>query len=265
MGRLALTNPASDIFHGYERAWDGTYCRRRMALRPEVQREKRVANIVMRLHHPRLPDPAHGRGILSAIFLAKPFISYEYSKRLHGGDAMSASLMLRHAWNVMREPFGTVGFLANWARRRTLAARKFPSLIVAPRNNVYSLDIHAEQVPNPESRVTLGAAYDAFGQPQARVDWRYRPLDLETVRVALHALRMNWRDGAAAASTLMKPKFPMPCSATEPMAATILAPHAWAVPLRKAWWMPTARSTARITSTSRARRRSQPRRRPIRR
>lgn len=189
MGRLTFNKPASDIFHGYERAWDGTYCRRRMALRPEVQREKRIANIVMRLHHPRLPDPAHGRGILSAIFLAKPFISYEYSKRLHGGDPVTASLMLRHAWNVMREPFGTASFLVNWARRRTLAARKFPSLIVAPRNNSYSLDIHAEQVPNPESRVTLASARDAFGQPQARVDWRYRPLDLETVRVALHALK----------------------------------------------------------------------------
>ncbi|PPD15904.1 MAG: FAD-dependent oxidoreductase [Methylobacterium sp.] len=201
MGRLSFTRPANEIFHGYERAWDGTYCRRRMALRPEVQREKGIANIVLRLHHPRLPDPAHGRGILSAIFLAKPFISYEYSKRLHGGDAMSASLALRHAWNVVREPFGTAGFLMDWARRRTLAARKFPSLIVAPRNNSYSLDIHAEQVPNPESRITLAASLDAFGQPQARVDWRYRPLDLETVRVALHVLKdelAQWGGGALA-------------------------------------------------------------------
>lgn len=189
MGRLTFTRPASEIFHGYERARDGTYCRRRMALRPEIQREKRIANIVMRLHHPRLPDPAHGRGILSAIFLAKPFISYEYSKRLHGGDALTAGLFLRHARNVLREPFDTAGFLANWARRRRLSARKFPSLIIAPRNNSYSLDIHAEQVPNPESRVTLGSALDAFGQPQARVDWRHRPLDLESVRVALHALK----------------------------------------------------------------------------
>jgi choline dehydrogenase-like flavoprotein len=199
MGRLTFTRPAAEIFHGYERAWDGTYCRRRMALRPEVQREKGIANIVMRLHHPRLPDPAHGRGILSAIFLAKPFISYEYSKRLHGGDAITAGLMLRHALNVVREPFGTAGFLANWARRRTLAARKFPSLIVAPRNNSFSLDIHAEQVPNAESRITLGSARDAFGQPQARVDWRYRPLDLETVRVALHALKddlAQWGGGS---------------------------------------------------------------------
>lgn len=189
MGALTITSPATEVFHGYDRAWDGTYCRRRLAVQPEVQREKRIGNIVMRLHHPRLPDPAHGRGILSAIYLAKPFISYEYSKRLHGGEGLSAGLALKHLWNIAREPFGTAGFLWNWARRRTLAARKFPSLIVAPGNNVFSLDIHAEQVPNPESRITLGSTRDAFGMPQARVDWNYRPLDLETVRVALGLLK----------------------------------------------------------------------------
>jgi choline dehydrogenase-like flavoprotein len=189
MGKLSITAPATSVFHGYDRAWDGSYCRRRLALRPEVQRARRIGNIVMRLHHPRLPDPSHGRGILSAIYLAKPFISYEYSKRLHGGERLSASLALKHLMNIAREPFGTAGFLFNWARRRTLAARKFPSLIVAPRNNIFSLDIHAEQVPNLESRITLGSGQDAFGVPQARVDWRYRPLDLETVRVALGLLK----------------------------------------------------------------------------
>ncbi|MBN8533085.1 MAG: GMC family oxidoreductase [Rhizobiales bacterium] len=188
-GTLSVTAPATPVFHGYDRAWDGVYCRRRLALRPEVQREKRIGNIVMRLHHPRLPDPAHGRGILSAIYLAKPFISYEYSKRLHGGDGLSASLVLRHLANIACEPFATAGFLLNWARRRTLAARKFPSLIVTPRNNVFSLDIHAEQVPNLQSRIMLGEGRDAFGMPQARVDWRYRALDMETVRVALGLLK----------------------------------------------------------------------------
>jgi len=199
IGDLAFNGPRESIWHGYDRAWDGVYCRRRMALRPEVQREKGIGNAVIRLHHPRLPDPAHGRGILSAIFLAKPFISYEYSKRLHGGDRITAGLMLRHAFNIAREPFGTAGFLLNWARRRTLAARKFPSLIVAPRNNTFSLDIHAEQVPNDDSRVMLSDRLDPFGKPQVKVDWRYRPKDLETVSVALRTLKAElaaWGGGS---------------------------------------------------------------------
>lgn len=194
IGDLAFSGARESIWHGYDRAWDGVYCRRRMALRPEVQREKGIGNVVARLHHPRLPDPAHGRGILSAIFLAKPFISYEYSKRLHGGDSITAGLMARHAFNVMREPFGTAAFLINWARRRTLAARKFPSLIVAPRNNVFSLDVHAEQVPNYDSRVMLSDRLDAFGKPQVKVDWRYKPKDLETISVALQTLKAELAD-----------------------------------------------------------------------
>ncbi len=199
IGELHFSGPKDTVWHGYERAWDGVYCRRRMALRPEVQRAQGIGNAVVRLHHPRLPDPAHGRGILSAIFLAKPFISYEYSKRLHGEAPVTAGLMLRHALNILREPFGTAGFLLNWVRVRTLAARKFPSLIVSPRNNRFSLDVHAEQMPNPDSRIMLSNHVDPFGKPQARVDWRYLPQDLETVRVTLATLQREvaaWGGGS---------------------------------------------------------------------
>ncbi len=206
-----------------------------------------------------------GAGFSRRSFLAKPLISYEYSKRLHGGDAITAGLMLRHAWNVMREPFGTAGFLANWARRRTLAARKFPSLIVAPRNNTFSLDIHAEQVPNPDSRVMLGHARDAFGQPQARVDWRYRPLDLETVRVALHALKEDLAQWGGGDLEFDEAEIPDAMLREALMAATISAPPAWAARRKRAWWMPMARSSARKTSISRAPRLSRPPRRPNRR
>lgn len=189
LGALTFNAASGPVWHGYERAWDGVYCRRRLALRPEIQREHGIGNVVLRLHHPRLPDPAHGRGILSAIFLAKPFISYEYAKRLHGGEAPTAGLIARHMLNIAREPFATAGFLLNWLKVRTLAARKFPSLIVTPRNGCYSLDVHAEQMPNRESRVGLSDRLDAFGKPQVRIDWRYKPQDLETVRIALGILR----------------------------------------------------------------------------
>lgn len=191
IGEVRFNQQNTTVFHGYERSWDGVYCRRRLALNPQVQRERGVANIVMRLHHARLPDPAHGRGILSAIYLAKPFISYEYSKRLHGGETLGPGGYLRHVGNILREPFGTAGFLLNWLKVRTFAERKFPSLIVAPRNAVFSLDVHSEQVPNPESRITLGAARDVLGMPQVRVDWRYRPKDFETVSVALALLKAD--------------------------------------------------------------------------
>lgn len=41
-----------------------------------------------------------------------------------------------------------------------------------------------EQAPNPDSRVMLGDALDALGQPKVRVDWQLTPLDRYTYRSA---------------------------------------------------------------------------------
>jgi choline dehydrogenase-like flavoprotein len=192
VGDVKFSVPPGAIFHGYERAWDGVYCRRRMALRPEAQRREKIGNAVFRLHHPRLADPAHKTGILSLIYLAKPFISYEYSKRLHGDEVVGKSTYAKHVLNVATTPYSTAMFLANWAWVRILAARKFPSLIVVPKSGVYSIDVHSEQIPNSESRVTLGNARDALGMPRLRIDWRHTPLDIRTVAEGLRLLQKEF-------------------------------------------------------------------------
>jgi choline dehydrogenase-like flavoprotein len=192
IGEVTFTVPSRDIWHGYDRAWDGVYCRRRMALLPEAQRRLEVGNAVFRLHHPRLADPAHRSGILSLIYLAKPFISYEYARRLHGAGRLGAATYLKHILNVARDPFGTAGFLANWAWVRILAARKFPSLVVVPRTNVYSIDVHGEQAPNPQSRVTLSDDRDPLEMPRLHIDWRYSPCDIRTVAEGLKQLQSEF-------------------------------------------------------------------------
>ena len=58
--------------------------------------------------------------------------------------------------------------------------------------------MHAEQFPNPDSRVTLGHGVDALGMPRLRVDWHYLPADVDTVRQGLRALSADLaRAGAA--------------------------------------------------------------------
>jgi GMC oxidoreductase len=189
IGDVKFTVPHENVWHGYERAWDGVYCRRRLALKAEAQRREQIGNVIFRLHHPRLADPAHETGILSLIYLAKPFISYEYAKRLHGDETHGLGVYFKHMMNVARSPFTTAKFLANWAWVRTLAARKFPSLIVTPKSGTYSLDVHAEQMPNPESRVTLAQSRDALDMPRLNIDWRYTPLDIHTVSESLRLLQ----------------------------------------------------------------------------
>ena len=38
-----------------------------------------------------------------------------------------------------------------------------------------------EQVPNPDSRVTLGTERDSLGQTRVRLDWRLSPIDILSV------------------------------------------------------------------------------------
>jgi choline dehydrogenase-like flavoprotein len=181
--------PRVRVAHGYERSDDGVYCRRRFALQPEARRRLRLPGFAARLHHPRIPDPAHGSGALSLLYLARPLIPWEYARRLHDGGAPGAAAWLRHAGNVLRDLPATAAFGLHLLRERRLADRKFPSIVVQPRHRVYSLDVHAEQEPDADSRVTLlEHARDALGMPRLRIDWRYTARDVDGVRRALALL-----------------------------------------------------------------------------
>jgi len=185
LGTLRQGGTHDRIWHGYERAADGVYCRRRLALSPATQRRLRIGNFIARLHHPRITDPAHRTAVLSALQLAKGLISYEYGKRLHGEERMGAGAWLAHVANVLRAPGEVLAFGHHMVRDRFLAKRKFPSIIVTSSAGHYSLDFHAEQQPNAASRVSLADERDALGTPQLRIDWRYTSGDVTTVRTAV--------------------------------------------------------------------------------
>ncbi len=194
-GTLRLAEGAR-TFHGYGRDADGSYVRRRWSLSEAAQRRYRLGGFVVRLHHPRIPDPAHRTGALSAIWMARRLIRYEYGSRLSGRVPPLASL--RHVANVLTDAPATARFLLHWLAKRTLAERKFPSVVIQPRAQMFSLDLHAEQQPNPDSRVALGSGLDALGQPVLRVEWRHSRSDLHTVRVALGLLAEDFgRSGLA--------------------------------------------------------------------
>ncbi len=176
------------VYHGYEISEEGIYCRRRLALRPETQRARRIGNFVARLHHPRITVPDHRSAVLSLLYLARGLIPYEYAKRLHGDDRAESGAWLKHCINVLRDPLEAAEFAWHMLRDRKLAARKFPSIIVRSKANLYSVDFHAEQLPDPASRVLLDHTLDALGTPRLRIDWRYTDGDVDTVRRALALL-----------------------------------------------------------------------------
>jgi choline dehydrogenase-like flavoprotein len=188
IGALQIRRPLGAVWNGYDVSDEGIYCRRRIALTPETQRRLRIGNFIARLHHPRITDPDHRNAVLSLLFLAKFVIPYEYGKRLHGGERASLRMWLQHVRNVMVGPFDAAGFAWHMLKDRKLAERKFPSIIIKPKANLFSLDFHAEQQPTPESRVELMTEVDALGMPRLRVDWRYTAVDVETVRRAIALL-----------------------------------------------------------------------------
>jgi len=188
VGHLEFRQGGAEVWHGYDRTPDGIYCRRRLALTAETQRRLRIGNFIARLHHPRITDPSHRTAVLSALQLAKGLISYEYGKRLHGEERTRVRNWLRHVRNVAGAPHEVIAFAAHMLRDRFLASRKFPSIIVRSSGGHYSLDFHAEQEPNPSSRVTLTDERDALGVQRLLVDWRYTDGDVRTVQAAVRLL-----------------------------------------------------------------------------
>ncbi|MCW2573836.1 MAG: dependent oxidoreductase [Frankiales bacterium] len=192
VGTLVLKGSPNDVRHGYEVTPEGVYCRRRLSIAAGEQRRRGLANAVARLHFPRITDPRHRNGVLSGLFLARKLISYEYGKRLNDGTRVTPELYARHLLNVISDPIDTSAFLAHWIRRRTLAQRKFPSVILRNRSNRFSLELHGEQAPRADSRVTLAAATDSLGMPQLRVDWRYSTQDVESLRRTLDLIAQEF-------------------------------------------------------------------------
>jgi choline dehydrogenase-like flavoprotein len=197
VGTLVFNGRPQDVRHGYEVTPEGIYCRRRFAIAPNEQRRHGLANCVARLHFSRITDPRHRNGVLSGLFLARRFISYEYAKRLNDGTDLGAGLYARHLMNVMLDPVDTAAFLAHWATRRTLAQRKFPSVILRNKTNRFSLEMHGEQIPRADSRVTLIDRTDALGMPQLRIAWKYSREDIESVRGTLDLIAQELQRSGA--------------------------------------------------------------------
>jgi choline dehydrogenase-like flavoprotein len=197
IGALQVLRPREAVWHGYERDAEGVYMRRRLALRPQAQRDERLGNFVARLHHPRIGDAAHGSAMLSLLFLLRPIIPYEYAKRLYEADAAEVPLW-PHVRNTAGAPLEAAGFAWHLFSKRILASRKFPSIIVRSPGNRYSVDFHAEQEPNPASRVQLAHERDDLGLPRLQVDWRYTAGDVHTVAGSLRLLQGDFAATGAA-------------------------------------------------------------------
>ena len=180
-GIATFAGAQNDVAYDYERDGDGIYVRRRLWINADAQRAFGLLNTTFRTHLPDPGDPSHGDAILSAMFLVKNFVLYEYGRkfsesRVGWGDRS------RHVGNILRQPAKLARFGTNWVRVRSLAERKMPSVVLGSSLNRYVMEFHAEQAPNPDSRLTLSQERDRLGIPQLKVDWRTTELDRQSLK-----------------------------------------------------------------------------------
>ncbi|MBY0262285.1 MAG: GMC family oxidoreductase, partial [Phycisphaerales bacterium] len=187
-GRIAeirFSTPPDKTVFGFDRDAEGVYLRRRFSFTRECLHERRLSNIAVWLVNPDICDATHGNGVLSFAYLALisplgPRLASEaIRKAAVKGDRKGS--VAAHVLNMLRDLPRTAHFIPTFGYRRFLARRKVPGFFQFSRSNTYPIHYFAEQVPNPDSRVTLEGDRDELGMRRIRIDMRYTPQDVDSV------------------------------------------------------------------------------------
>ena len=163
----------------------GTYVRRRFTIADAAQREYGLLNTSFHADNPPFYDARHRNPTLSLVFLALSLapigrrILAEGIRLRHIGPAPRR--YAPHIANIARRPFRAAADALRILGRRYLSRVRKPGFLLWNAGGTYALHYHAEQVPNPESRVTLSDAVGANGQPGLDIDFRYAQQDLDSV------------------------------------------------------------------------------------
>jgi choline dehydrogenase-like flavoprotein len=195
VGTLRFLVPPQSVRLDYALSHDAIYCRRYVWLSPKAQREHRLAGLVMRPEHPLIVDPAHRHPVLSAMYLVKNFIVPEYARKIsaleHLARAKYPSSYGYYGAHLRNIAFGTTQlarFAFDWTRRRILAERKLPTVVLRDPRGIYPAAVTAEQEPNYDSRVLLGDSRDSLGMPRVAIDWRTTDADYDRLAAGLRMI-----------------------------------------------------------------------------
>jgi choline dehydrogenase-like flavoprotein len=196
---ITFNDPAAISALDFKLDSSGAYHRRRFMLTAESQLEHAVLNTAFWPDNPSFYDPSHRSGVLSAVFLALAFpptgrhLLPEAIRLAHTGPRPYP--LAAHLRNAFLGAPAAAADIYRILRDRFLTKPKKPGFLVSNRGGRYALHYHAEQVPHPDSRITLSEARDCFGVPRAVIDLRFTPQDVQSVldshRVLDAALRQN--------------------------------------------------------------------------
>jgi choline dehydrogenase-like flavoprotein len=191
IANIQLTDPADIDDLDFHLDGDKTYVRRRFTFSERSQREHRLLNTSFYADNPAFHDNGHRNPTLSLVFLALSLapigrrILAEGIRLKHIGP--KPHRYLPHLMNIAKNPVRAAVDVAVILRKRYLSAVRKPGFLLRSTNGTYGLHFHAEQVPNPDSRVRLNTTTGADGLPGLDIDFRYAPQDVASV-LASHRL-----------------------------------------------------------------------------
>ena len=197
IARIAFADPQAARTFLYTQDHEGAFRRRQLSPTPQVQTRHRLLNMYFSPVSFPLADPGCKSGALSAMHMALALRhhSVNYMRHYRPGHVRSAfDFGLNapaHLANMLRSPFRTLNGVASVARER-LSAKPRP--IGFQLNNpagIYALNFHAEQSPNPASRVTLSDRRDSDGTPLPHVNLKFADADFSAV-LRGHDLLADW-------------------------------------------------------------------------
>jgi choline dehydrogenase-like flavoprotein len=180
----------------------GSYVRRRLVPGEATQEAERLANIAFWPVVPPIANAAHRSGPLSAVFLAlsvaplgRRLIAEPVRLKHVGPPPYRRGAHLR---NVFADLPRTLGFAPSFLWKNRVARMRLPGFFLKNPAWRYGLEYHGEQLPDPDSRLTLADDLDRLGQRRLRIDLRFGQADAASVLRA-HAALDAWlvRNGLA--------------------------------------------------------------------
>ena len=183
IAEIVLADPAQVVDLDFIRDEHDTYIRRRFTLSGEAQRQHRLLNTSFYLDNPAFYEYEHHNATLSAVFLGMAFpplgrrIVAERMRLRHVGPHPYHAG--KHLANVLRHPGRVVADGVDIIHQRYLAPVRKPGFILRNDRGRYAVQNHAEQLPNPDSRLTMHT--NDRGEAVLDVDYRYLEADIDSV------------------------------------------------------------------------------------
>jgi choline dehydrogenase-like flavoprotein len=173
----------------------GSFVRRRIVPSAELQAQHALLNAAFWPVVPPVWDASHQSALLSLVYLA-------LSSKAIGSRVVAEAIRVRHippgrpvrgphVKNLVTGLPSALGFAAKFMQGRYLSRHRVPGFFVRNAAHRYGLSFHSEQLPNPDSRVTLSTEADRLGLPRLVIDYRFSDGDISSV-VRTHDLLEDW-------------------------------------------------------------------------